>query len=107
MNNIKLALGAMLVAVSTLGVAAETASVETREQRMDAALQQYHDTANNPQPGPAARAERSVKREFHEAGHAIRHGSREAGHAVRRGAQKTRHAVHRAGEKVEGSDSSK
>lgn len=69
-----------------------------REQRMDEALQNYRNghsnaTAQNPQPGPAARAEESVKRGARRAGHAVKHGAERTGEAIKHGAQKAGDAV--------------
>jgi type IV secretory pathway TrbL component len=86
-----------------------------REQRMDEALQNYRNSANsnssapatandprlkNPQPGPAARAEESMKRGAHRAGHAVRHGAHRTGEAIKHGAERTGDAIGRGVDKV-------
>ena len=106
MNRFKLALGMTLIAASTLALADEMSAGTTREQRMDGALQNYRGARNDP-PGPAARAEESIKRGTHRAGHAIHHGAVATGHAIKRGIHKTGHTLHRAGEKIEDSKAAK
>lgn len=105
------------LAAALLGMAAGSAlaadpdAEAARQQRMDEALANYrnHPTAStarpddyrNPQPGPAARAEASMKRGAHRAGQAIRHGAEKTGHAVGKGVRKTGEAIGRGGEKLE------
>jgi hypothetical protein len=94
MNNkiVKSALGACLLAVSALGVAAtDPSSVPDRDQRMDQALRDYRAAHPNDRPGRFARAENSVKR-----------GAHRAANAVKKGAHKTGAALHRTGQKIEG-----
>ncbi|MFT3721626.1 hypothetical protein [Pseudorhodoferax sp.] len=83
-----------------------------REQRMEEALRNYRGTdPRNPQPGPAARAEESIKEGAHDAGaavkrgahrtgEAIKHGARRAGHAIGTGMEKTGDAIRRGGDKL-------
>ena len=118
MNRIKLTLIATLFgAASTIAVAADLGSEAARRDRMDQAYQSYQGD-RNPNPGPAARAENSMKRGAHKAGHAVRHGAHKAGHSARHGAHKVRHAVGkgmrktgeaigRGGEKLEDSSTRK
>lgn len=103
MNTIKMTLAAVLVVVSSVGLAAESSSDAARQQRMDAALQNYQDTHANTTPGPMARAEESTKRGARKTGSAIKHGAQKAGHAIENGARNTRDAVRRTGEKMGGS----
>lgn len=84
-------------AASTAALAATPASDSTRRERMDQAYEDYR----NPQPGPAARAESSIKRGAHRAGEAIEHGASKVGHAVGKGVRKTGEAIGRGGEKLE------
>lgn len=76
---------------------------EARQQRMDEAYQTYRSSADTraDNPGPAERAENSIKRGMHRAGKAIRHGAHKTGEAIGKGVRKTGDAMHRAGEKVE------
>lgn len=112
MNRIKFAVGATLVAISAVALAAEPSSDAARQQRMDAALQNYHDAhpdttaRSSSTAGPAARAEESAKRGARKAGHAVAHGARKAGHAVAQGARKTGDAMRRTGEKMGGTSKS-
>lgn len=78
-------------------LAADPASESTRRERMDQAYEDYR----NPQPGPAARAESSIKRGAHKTGEAIEHGARKVGDAVGKGVRKTGEAIGRGGEKLE------
>lgn len=94
-----------------------------RAQRMDEALQNYRakqgtqgmqgtqgtqapgmrapvGDPRNPNPGPAARAEDSIKRGARSAGHAVKDGAERAGHAVGTGVEKTGAAIRRTGEKI-------
>jgi hypothetical protein len=76
---------------------------EARRQRMDEAYQDYRSGGTRADtPGPAERAENSIKRGMHRAGNAIRHGAHKTGEAIGKGVRKTGDAMHRAGEKVEG-----
>lgn len=98
MNRIRLTLTAVLLGVASAGTFAADASAEAaRRERMDQAYEDYR----NPQPGPAARAENSMKRGAHRAGHAIRNGAEKAGHAIGKGVRKTGEAIGRGGEKLE------
>ena len=101
MKNIKSALFAALLGVSAISMAATVESGATREQRMSDALDSYHSSAaSNPSPGPAARAEESVKRGLKKTGHAIKQGAQKTGHAIETGARKAGEAIHSAGEKI-------
>jgi hypothetical protein len=106
MKAITLIMGAALISASSLVVAAEISPDTTREQRMNEALDRYHDS-RNAQPGPAARTEESIKRGAHRTGEAIEHGAKKVGHAVSRGVHKTGKAIHRTGEKIEDKTSTK
>jgi len=78
---------------------------EARQQRMDDAYQEYRNNAAGTRadnPGPAERAENSLKRGLHRTGKAIRHGAHKTGEAIGKGVRKTGDALRRAGEKVEG-----
>lgn len=98
MNRIRITLIAgMLGAACGLALAADPATDSGRSERMDRAYEDYR----NPQPGPAARAENSVKRGAHRAGSAVKHGARKVGHAVGKGVRKTGEAIGRGGEKLE------
>ena len=102
MNRTQLVLIAALVGAassvaSTATFAADGASEEGRRDRMDKAYEDYR----NPNPGPAARAESSIKRGVHKTGSAIKHGAEEVGHAVGTGVRKTGEAVGRGGEKLQ------
>lgn len=91
-------IAALLGACTSLAMAAaDPASEAARRERMDRAYQD----SRNPNPGPAARAETSVKRGAHDTGQAIKHGARRAGHAVGKGVRKTGEAVGRGGKKLE------
>lgn len=103
MNPLKFSLLCAVLGASGLASAAEPLADSTREQRMSDALDRYHDS-RNANPGPAARAEESVKRGMHKTGDAIKHGAHKAADGVKRGAHKTGEAMHRAGEKIEGKD---
>ena len=113
MKSIKLTfLAAVLVGACGASMAAYDGSSETaREQRMQSALDNYHTKsgttsptsygdARNPSPGPAARAEESVKRGARNTGHAIANGARKVGHAVGTGLHKTGEAIDHTGEKI-------
>lgn len=102
MKHLQSALFAALLGASAVSMAATVESDTTREQRMSEALDGYNSSvAKNPSPGPAARAEESVKHGLKKTGHAIEHGAQKAGHAIETGARKTGEALHRAGEKIE------
>lgn len=102
MKNIKSALFAALLGASAVSMAATVESDATREQRMSDALDSYHSgAAADPSPGPAARAEESVKRGLKKTGRAIEHGAQKTGHAIETGAHKAGEAIHSAGEKIE------
>ncbi len=106
MNRFQLALTAALVAGSSLAMADQMASNTTRDERMDTALQDYRSKQANDSPGPAARAEESMKRGARKAGHAIEHGATATGHAIKKGAQKTGDAIRHVGEKIQGATTS-
>ena len=84
----------------------------TRDDRMQAALDNYHRThgtadtrytdPRNPAPGPAARAESSLKRGASDAGSAVKRGATKAGHAIGTGLHKTGEAIDHAGQKLKG-----
>ncbi len=96
------ALSAALLGVSAMSTAATAEPESMREQRMSDALDNYHsNAAQNPSPGPFARAEESAKRGLKKTGHAIKHGAQKAGEAIETGAHKTGQAIHRTGEKIE------
>jgi hypothetical protein len=103
MNQVKLILAAALVGVSSAAMAA----VDTdRDQRMNDALEDYRSSgsaAQNPSPGPFARAEESTKKGVRKAGTAIKHGAQKVGHAVGTGVKKTGDAIGRTGDKIQGS----
>ena len=92
----KLVWSTLLVVFCSGAIAAEPNST-TRDERMDAALQDYRSSQTNDRPGPMARAENSIKHGFHKAGAGMKHGAHEVGHAVSEGAHKTGQALHRAG----------
>ena len=104
MNKLRLTLAAALLGVASVNsFAADAAGETSRRERMDQAYEDYR----NPQPGPAARAENSLKRGAHRAGHAIKHGAEKAGHAIGKGVRKTGEAIGRGGEKLEDSTTRK
>lgn len=85
MNRTKLVLiAALFGAASTAALAADAGSESARRDRMDMAYENYRNT----DPGPAARAERSIKRGAKKVGHAVREGARKTGKAIRRGGEK-------------------
>ncbi len=104
----------LLSALAGVSGAAFAADSGTRDERMQAALDDYHRSngtstrdmrytdPRNPRPGPAARAESSVKRGASDAGDAIKHGASKAGHAIGTGLHKTGEAIDHAGEKLKG-----
>jgi hypothetical protein len=98
MKQLKMILiAAMLGATGTAALAAEPGSDADRRERMDRAYEDYR----NQDPGPAARAENSIKRGAHRAGSAIKHGAQKVGHAVGKGVRKTGEAIGHGGEKLE------
>ncbi|MBC8057793.1 MAG: hypothetical protein H7Y61_14575 [Rhizobiales bacterium] len=98
MNRTRIALIAALVgATSTLAFAAEPGSEAARKERMD---QAYQDS-RNAQPGPAARAESSIKRGAARTGSAVKTGAQKAGRAVGTGVRKTGEVIGRGGEKLQ------
>jgi hypothetical protein len=104
MNRIKLSVIAALVGLSSVAMAAES----TRQERMDAAYQNYRgnstdSTSTDSSKGRFARAEDSMKRGAHKTGNAIENGARKVGHAVGNGARKAKNAIKRTGEKMGGS----
>lgn len=120
MKHVKLTLLAACLGLASAAsaIAADPGSEAARQERMDQALESYRSTqpaesrdaqrghyhpedARNPNPGPAARAEDSLKRGAHRAGMAVEHGARKVGHAVGKGVRKTGEAIHRGGEKLE------
>lgn len=86
---------ATAMAASSIAFAQDTAP---RDQRMNESLQTYRD--KNPQPGPAARAEESMKRGARNAGSAVKHGADRTGEAVKHGAQRTGAAIKRGANKA-------
>ena len=98
MNRTHIALiAALLGASSSVALAAEPGSEAARKERMD----QAYEDSRNPQPGPAARAESSIKRGASRTGSAIKSGAQKAGHAVGTGVRKTGEVIGRGGEKVQ------
>lgn len=98
MNRIRTALIATLLSATTgLALAADAGSESTRRERMDRAYEDYR----NPQPGPAARAESSIKRGAARTGSAIKSGARKTGHAIGTGVRKTGEVIGRGGEKLQ------
>lgn len=91
-QSFKFVIVAAALAASSVAMAQD--NTPSREQRMDDALQTYRSgTAQNPQPGPAARAEESMKRGAHRTGNAIKHGAHRTGEAIKHGAQRAGDAV--------------
>jgi hypothetical protein len=98
MNRTEFFLIATLVGAFAAPAFAADAPPDTdRRARMDRAYEDYR----NPNPGPAARAESSMKRGAHNTGAAIKRGTKKAGHAVGKGMRKTGEAIGRGGEKLE------
>lgn len=95
MKAITIVLTTALVAASGFVMAAEPSYDAGREQRMNEALDQYRESQNT-SPGPAARAEESIKR-----------GAKKVGHAVGTGVRKTGEALHNVGEKMQGKTADK
>ncbi|CAN5896103.1 hypothetical protein BH11PSE8_BH11PSE8_12270 [soil metagenome] len=111
MKTLKISLLAAMLGASSLALAAEMGSDAAREQRMTEALDRYHDS-RDASPGPAARAEESMKRGAHRMhqdmkhgahrmGEGMKHGAHRTGEAMKHGAHKTGEAAHRMGEKME------
>jgi len=99
MKQLKLTLLAAILGATcaTAALAADPGSEAARRDRMDQAYEDYR----NQDPGPAARAESSIKRGAHRAGTAIKHGAEKVGHAVGKGVRKTGEAIGHGGEKLE------
>jgi hypothetical protein len=99
MNRTRLLLITALLGVGSSIVVAATDPVaeSTRSERMDKAYEDYR----NPQPGPVARTESSIKRGAHRTGEAIESGAKKVGHAVGKGVRKTGEVIGRGGEKLE------
>jgi hypothetical protein len=111
-------IGAVLAATSTFA-AADQPGATTRDERMDAALENYRaghptgkaTTAENSSAecneyangGTFARAEAAVKRGACKTGHAIERGVKKTGHAIGKAGHKTGDALRRAGHKMGGS----
>jgi hypothetical protein len=91
-------LATALAGASSMVWAADPSSETTRQERMDAAYDNYR---TNPNPGRFERAENSVKSGAHKAGSSIKHGAKKVGHAVGKGVRKTGEAIGNAGEKLE------
>jgi hypothetical protein len=104
MKQTHLLLAAACVVLSSTAMTAGAAADTDREQRMNAALENYRsgDTAEkNTSPGRFARAEESTKKGVRKAGSAIKHGASKAAHAVGTGVEKTGDAIRRGGEKIQ------
>jgi hypothetical protein len=98
MNRSRLALiAALLGTFSLTALAADPAEDAARRKRMD----QAYEDSRNPQPGPAARAENSVKRGASRAGQAVKRGAQKTGQTVGKGVRKTGEAIGRGGSKLE------
>ncbi len=119
MHKTMLIAGAILIAFSNVATAADT----TRQERMDAALSNYH--ASNPSAttartgtsadtassdcaiysngGTFSRAEAAAKRGACKTGHALDRGVKKTGNAIGRVGKKTGDAIRRTGEKMGGS----
>ncbi len=106
----------LVAALASVSGAAFADYSGTREQRMQAALDNFHkgsksggdrryNDKRNPSPGPVARAESSVKRGASDAGSAVKRGAKKAGHAVGTGLSKTGEAIDHAGDKLKGKSS--
>jgi hypothetical protein len=105
----------MLAAASTLA-AADQPGATTRQERMDAALADYHsgrpsasadnesaDCVRTANGGTFARAEAAIKRGACKTGHAIERGVKKTGNAIDKAGRKTGDALRRTGEKLGGS----
>ena len=104
MNMLKTTLVALAVGcAATAALAADPDSDQARQDRMD---QAYQDS-RNVHPGPAARAESSMKRGVHRAGHAVKNGAEKVGHAIGTGMRKTGAAIDHGGEKMQDSSAPK
>jgi hypothetical protein len=99
MKQVKMILIAAMLGATcgTAALAADPDSDTQRRERMDRAYEDYR----NQDPGPAARAESSIKRGAHRTGSAIKHGAQKVGHAVGKGVRKTGEAIGHGGEKLE------
>lgn len=106
MKTIHLLFAAATLSLASVGSHAQTSGSEdaARQARMDSAYTTYR---RNPHPGPAARAERSMKHGARKTGHAIKHGTMEAGHAVGTGVRATGRVIRRGGEKLQNSTDGK
>lgn len=93
-HTLRITLGALLVAVSTAGMAEMT-----RQERMDEALQNYRNQGS--EPSRMERAENSVERGAKKTGNAVERGAKKTGQAVGRGVEKTGDAIERGGEKLQ------
>ena len=114
MRSVIVALLATLTPVAaSIATAQDTTQDPGRQQRMDAAYQDYHNNPSASGEGPAARTEESIKRGMHKTGQAIKHGAQKTGQAIKhgaektedaveRGAHKTKEAMHKAGQKMKG-----
>jgi hypothetical protein len=116
--------GAMLAAMSTVA-AADQPGATSREERMDAALENYraghptgkatatensgatgtsaNDCNQYSNGGTFARAEAAMKRGACKTGHAIERGVNKTGHAIGKAGRKTGDALRRTGDKMGGS----
>jgi len=95
-------LATALAGASSMVWAADPSGETTRQERMDAAYDNYrNNNSANPNPGRFERAENSVKRGAHKAGSSIKHGAKKVGHAVGKGVRKTGEAIGNTGEKLE------
>jgi hypothetical protein len=98
MQAIKLTLIAALVGVaSTAAFADDSTADQARRDRMDSAYNDYR----NPNPGPAARGESSIKRGWHRTENAVKRDAKKVGHAIGKGVHKTGEAIDHGGEKLE------
>jgi hypothetical protein len=103
MNQAKLILAAALVGLASAAMADTTTE---RDQRMNAALENYRSSgaaAKNPEPGRFARAEEATKRGARKAGSAVKRGAKRAGEGISTGVEKTGDALRRTGEKIKDS----
>lgn len=103
MNTIKLTLAAAVFGIASgAAFAADPGSDQARRDRMDAAYSDYHS-----HPSRMERGENAVKRDFHRAGRAMKHGAEKVGHAVGKGIHKTGEAIDHGGEKLENASTPK
>ncbi|MBS0447708.1 MAG: hypothetical protein JSR59_17340 [Proteobacteria bacterium] len=107
---------ATLSALAASTAIAQDMNDTTRQQRMDAAYQDFKSgqssgtSSSNMSTshhmmhgtGSAARAEESIKRGAHKTGQAIKHGAEKTGEAVEHGVEKTKEAAHEAHQKMKG-----